>query len=248
MNSFISWIGGKKLLRKELLAKMPTTTIDRYIEVFGGAAWLLFAKDSHATLEVYNDFDSELVNLFRCVKNHPEELQRCLLALNSRELFEDMKCRHRLQGFTDIQRAADFFMLIRTSFGSDRSSFCCNKKGILHGIERITEIHGRLASVVIENRSYDKLIKTYDRPGAFFYCDPPYVGTEDYYPTGFTSKDHEQLKLILAHIKGKFMLSYNDCETVRQLYKDFNIYEVERANNLSQATNARYKELIITNY
>ncbi|MEG0396053.1 MAG: DNA adenine methylase [Oscillospiraceae bacterium] len=249
MDSFISWIGGKKLLRKELLSHMPTSNIGRYIEVFGGAAWLLFAKDKHAALEVYNDFDSELVNLFRCVKYHLAELERCILPLNSRELFEDIKARSAVRGRTDIQRAADFFMLIRISFGSDRGSFGCAKKGLLRSIERIEEIHNRLISVVIEHKSYENLIKVYDRPDALFYCDPPYVGTENYYPVGFTREDHAALNAILSTIKGRFMLSYNDDAYVRNLYKNYNIYEVERSNNLSnKSENKRYKELIITNY
>lgn len=75
MNSFIAWIGGKKALRKQLLAEMPES-FDRYIEVFGGAGWLLFSKDKHASMEVFNDANSNLINLYRCVKHHPEELQR----------------------------------------------------------------------------------------------------------------------------------------------------------------------------
>ncbi len=66
MDSFLSWIGGKKLLRKEIVNRFPEK-IDRYIEVFGGAAWVLFYKDKHANFEVYNDYNSELVNIFRCV-------------------------------------------------------------------------------------------------------------------------------------------------------------------------------------
>lgn len=77
MNSFISWIGGKKLLRKTILEQFPESgTFDRYIEVFGGAAWLLFYKESHAKMEVYNDINGELVNLFRIVKYHPDALQK----------------------------------------------------------------------------------------------------------------------------------------------------------------------------
>ena len=53
MNSFITWIGGKKLLRKNILEQFPdSTTYNRYIEVFGGAAWVLFGKDKIAKLEV----------------------------------------------------------------------------------------------------------------------------------------------------------------------------------------------------
>ena len=56
LDSFISWIGGKKLLRRQILEQFPDSgTYDRYIEVFGGAAWVLFARDRHAEMEVYND-------------------------------------------------------------------------------------------------------------------------------------------------------------------------------------------------
>lgn len=74
MNSFISWIGGKKLLRKKILEQFPAE-YDRYIEVFGGAGWVLFGKEQKG-MEVYNDINGELVNLYRCVKYHPEALQK----------------------------------------------------------------------------------------------------------------------------------------------------------------------------
>ena len=75
MDSFISWIGGKRLLRKKIIEQFPES-FDRYIEVFGGAGWVLFGKDKHADMEVYNDVNGELVNLFRCVKYHPEHCRR----------------------------------------------------------------------------------------------------------------------------------------------------------------------------
>ena len=78
-----------------------------------------------------------------------------------------------------------------------------------------------------------------------FYCDPPYHKSEKYYDAEFTSSDHERLKACLSNIKGRFVLSYNDDDFIRNLYKDFKITEVERQNNLSRGS---YKELIITNY
>ena len=90
MDSPISRIGGKKLLRNEIIKRFPTEPPDRYIEVFGGAAWVLFAADRHAPMEVYNDIDGELVNLFRCMKYHRGELQKEIRwILNSREQFFD---------------------------------------------------------------------------------------------------------------------------------------------------------------
>ena len=71
MNSCMGWIGGKRLLRKAILERFPTDEVGRYIEVFGGAGWVLFAKEKlPGQLEVYNDIDGNLVNLFRCVKYH----------------------------------------------------------------------------------------------------------------------------------------------------------------------------------
>lgn len=112
MNSFIGWIGGKKLLRAEIIARFPEN-MGRYIEVCGGAAWVLFHREKHAEIEIYNDANGELGNLFRCIKFHRPELQRELqFMLNSRELFEDFKAQYNTRGMTDIQRAARFFMLL----------------------------------------------------------------------------------------------------------------------------------------
>ena len=97
----------------------------------------------------------------------------------------------------------------------------------------------------VEHKDFENLIKVYDRQNALFYCDPPYHKTEKYYDVLFTDSDHERLRNSLSNIKGRFILSYNDDEYIRELYKDFNIAEVERQNNLSRGI---YKELIITNY
>lgn len=212
MNSFISWIGGKKLLRQEIIKRFPDN-VSRYIEVFGGAAWVLLAKDRHAELEVYNDINCDLINLFRCVKHHCGELQRELsYMLNSRELFQDFKVQYNVRGMTDIQRAARFFMLIKTSYGSDRHSFGCVKKDIGVMVHYLDRIYERLDNVVIENKDFEDLIKVYDRPGSLFFLDPPYFGAEEYYKVPFDMTDHQRLCDVLKGIKGKFLLTYNDCE------------------------------------
>jgi DNA adenine methylase len=99
MNSFISWIGGKKLLRKKILENFPEQkTFTRYVEVFGGAGWVLFASNKHAEMEVYNDINGNLVNLFRCTKYHPEALQKELeFTLMSREWFLMLKNKQKLE-------------------------------------------------------------------------------------------------------------------------------------------------------
>lgn len=251
MNSFISWIGGKNSLKKEIVKRFPDD-FNRYVEVFGGAGWVLFYKDKHANEEIYNDFNGDLVNLFRCVKYHKNELQRELsYALNSRELFLDMKDQYHTRGLTDIQKAARFFMLIKTSYGSKRDNFGCVKKNINVMIDYLERIQERLSRVVIENHDFEKLIKIYDKKNTLFYLDPPYFGTEKYYQVQFSEDDHIRLHNKLKDVKGKFILSYNDCDYIKDLYKNFTIEEVTRQHNLRSKyadKDNTYKELIIKNY
>lgn len=233
------------LLSKRIIAEFPdASAIGRYIEVFGGGGSVLFAKQPHK-LEIYNDANHELVNLFRCMKYHKNELEKEVSGyINSREIFCELK--ERLEngvGFTDIQRAAMFFIKTKISYGADGRTFGCNKKNI--SADRFSEISQRLKNVVIENKDFENLIRVYDRPDALFYCDPPYHTTEGYYDVIFTESDHSRLKNTLDNIKGKFILSYNDDEFIRNLYKDYTIIETERQNNLSKGS---YKELIIKNF
>lgn len=251
MDSFISWIGGKKLLRKKILETFPEQgTFHSYIEVFGGAGWILFSSEKHAKMEVYNDRNGNLVNLFRCVKYHPQELQRELeFILMSREQFFDAKDQMETRGLTDIQRAARFNILIKESFGSEMRTFGVRPKDMANAIEYISEVSKRLRMVVIENQDFERILKTYDKQESFFYLDPPYYQTEKYYKEKFLPEDHIRLKKKLKELKGKFLLSYNDCPYIRELYKEYEILEVDRAHNLLQGNEKpRYKELVIKNY
>lgn len=251
MDSFISWIGGKKLLRNKILNEFPEKeSYNRYIEVFGGAGWVLFSSDRHAKMEVYNDVNGNLVNLFRCTKYHPEALQKELeFILMSREQFFNAKEQMEVQSLTDIQRAAKFYILIKESFGTDLRSFGIRPKNMGNAIDYILTVSKRLNNVVIENQDFERILKTYDKKDALFYLDPPYYETEKYYPDRFMPEDHVRLKNALEKIKGKFLLSYNDCEYIRKLYKKFNIIEVDRVHNLIyKEEKPRYRELIIKNF
>jgi len=253
MNSFIPWVGGKSQLRKLISPKFPKQKPERYIEVFGGAGWMLFHKDNYAPLEVFNDIDGHLINLYRCVQYHCEELQREIrlggeqLPPNSREMFFDYKEQLNSRGLTDIQRAARYFYIIRISYGANRREFACNKKALTSAIDRLPEIQQRLKDVVIENRDFEDLIRVYDRPKALFYLDPPYFKAEQFYD-GFAHDDHLRLYNRLTTLKGKFVLSYNDAPEIRKMYEHYNVFELERSNSLSQRKCRIYKELIITNF
>lgn len=251
MESFMGWIGGKRLLRKAILERFPDDAVDRYIEVFGGAAWVLFAKKQQSgQLEVYNDRDSHLVNLFRCVKYHCGELQHELEWLPSaRELFLDFREQTDMRGLTDIQRAARFLYLVKLSFGSDHRTYATSAKSMDNVMPYLEKVKERLYGVAIEHKDFEDLIKVYDRKNALFYLDPPYVGTEKYYDNTFPVGDHQRLREALGRVKGRFILSYNDNPLLWDLYADFRIERISRAASLAANDNKkRYAELIIRNF
>lgn len=251
MKSFISWIGGKNNLKKEIVSRFPEN-YSTYVEVFGGAGWVLFHKEKGG-IEVYNDLNSNLINLFRVVKYHSKEfIKECEFLFNSRELLEDYKENYTRRNLTDIQRASNFYMLIKYSYGSDLKNYGAKTTDKLNSLDYIRRVNERLSKVLMENLDFERCIKKYDKEETLFYLDPPYLKTESYYKNvDFVIEDHKRLRDILKNIKGKFLLSYNDCEEVRELYKYFNIVEIERHNNLvSKYENKErnYKELIIMNY
>lgn len=252
MESFIGWIGGKRLLRKAIVERFPADEVGRYIEVFGGAAWVLFAKERQKNqMEVYNDLDGNLVNLFRCVKYHCGELQRELeWMLTSREQFFDCLEQINMRGLTDIQRAARFFYSVKISFGCDRRTYATSAKTVENAAEYLSKVQERLRGVNIENKDFEDLIKVYDRKNALFYLDPPYIGSERYYKSPFKPEDHQRLKDALDGIKGCFILSYNDDPLVRALYSGCRIEAISRNQTLAGNNDNRqqYSEVIIRNY
>ena len=254
INSFMAWVGGKKALRDEILARFPRN-YKRYIEVFGGAGWVLFHKPPGNDFEVFNDFNGNLVNLYRCVREQPEALRNELrYMLNSRLDFEYMKgMLHSQAVLPDVRRAAYYYALIRYSYAAGTSTFGSQPHAMWNNFPLIESAAGRLQKVVIENKDCVKLIRQYDRPESFFYCDPPYYNADQHYEAvssdGF---DHAGLADALLGIKGKFLLSYNDCPEIRALYDRPGIVVegISRLSNIAQRyeNGKQYPELLISNY
>jgi DNA adenine methylase len=114
--------------------------------------------------------------------------------------------------------------------------------------EELSAAHLRLSRVYIENLPYERVITRFDRPHTFFYVDPPYFGCEDYYGKGIFSKDDfAKLSNILAGISGKFIMSINDVEDIRELFRDFHIEEVTTTYTCA-GKKKKAKELLIMNH
>lgn len=179
-----------------------------------------------------------------------EELLLTELMFSPPEANELNEIRTRITKDYDVRRAAMFLKLLRYSYSSGCKSFASQPFDIRKLFELIKQLENRMANVVVENQDFETLIKHYDRQDTFFYADPPYFSTEDMYAVGFNWNDHVRLKDTLSKIQGKFLLSYNDCPEIRELYKGFSMLDFSRTHSMAQRYEAgkEFKELLISNY
>lgn len=227
MKSPIPWMGSKRRVASQILARIPAHTC--YVEAFAGSASILFAREERSTAEVLNDLDGELVNFFRVAKHHLEEfLRQFKWALSSRKLFEWAKATPP-ETLTDIQRAARFFYLQRLSFGAKTTgqTFGYSLSGpprfnLVRIEEAMSEVHLRLADVVLESVTWQDCLRRYDRPDTFFFLDPPYFETAGYGSGGpWKAETYEELAAAIAGLKGKALLTINDHPRMRATFEAF---------------------------
>ena len=248
------YLGGKRVLAKRLVACIEEVPHSLYAEPFVGMGGVFFRRTSRPRKEVINDISTDVVNLFRLLQRHYQQFLDVLKwQICSRAEFD------RLRGIdpdrlTDLERAARFLFLQRTSFGGKvhGQSFGVTRTNaarfdLTKLVPMLEDVHERLSSVDIERLEYADFIKLYDTPETLFYLDPPYYGSEGDYGLGvFSRDDFELLRDLLEGISGRFILSINDRPEIRSLFAKFDIEDVDLNYRISgKATPAR--ELIISN-
>lgn len=247
----IPWIGGKRRLADTLLRRFPTHKC--YVEVFAGGAALFFMRHP-AEVEVINDVNLDLVNLYRVVSNHLEEFVRQFkYALSSRQVFEWLKMT-KPETLTDIQRAARFFYLQQHAFGGrvDGQSYGTATTAPMINLLRIEEnlsaAHLRLAGVNVENLDWEVCMDRYDREHTLFYCDPPYWETEGY-GVDFPWSAYERMAEKMARVRGKVIVSLNDHPAIRECFKAFEMESLDIDYTVGGGGKAAARrELIIYNW
>lgn len=238
----ISRQGGKFYSYKRIIPFFPDDYTDGlYVEPFVGGGSIFF--NTEPTKSVINDFDSDLISVYKIVKAEPEEVAR---RVNGTYVAKDFYEMREMKPSSEIGKVAQNLILTRLSFLSAKRVFKQHRDR-----EKILTIDldfkpyaERLADTTILNKDYQSVIRQYDSTKTFFYLDPPYENstqTLDHY----NDIDLENLRDILKQIKGRFLLSLNNSKTNRSLFKEFHITKLKTYYRLK---GREVTELLISNY
>ncbi len=233
VNPAAAYVGGKRNLARRIVGRIEAIPHECYAEPFVGMGGVFLRRNLVPKAEVINDASRDVATFFRILQRHyPQFMDALRFQITSRAAFERL-CRTDPDTLTDLERAARFLYVQRLSYGGKvagrsfgvdtRARFNLNTLG-----SRLEELHERLAGVVIECLDFEEFLCRYDKPTTLFYLDPPYHGTEGYYGKDmFGREDFARLAKALAGLKGRFLLSINDCPETRAAFKSFQIDEVE---------------------
>ena len=248
------YIGGKRILSKQLVPMINAIEHDLYAEPFMGMGGVFFRRDRKPKVEAVNDYSRDVATFFRILQNHYEAfLDMLKWQVASRAEFE------RLVGMdadrlTDLQRAARFLYLQRMSFGgkvAGRTFGVSATTSARFDVAKLTPLleaaHERLTGVWIERLPYADFIRRYDRPDSLFFCDPPYWGSEHYYGRElFSRPDFEHLAQVLKALRGRFILTVNDRPELREMFSWASIETASLTYSAGGRNDVSAREIIVT--
>jgi DNA adenine methylase len=279
----ISYIGGKSKISTWLVPFYPKD-METYVETFSGMFWCFFKMDleEYPNLKtiVYNDFNPLNANLFKCVRNHKELLKECnKLVVQEKDVFPTNPiCKQNFDTFQkelfsgdlvigeepNYEVAAKYAYVLTQVFSGSKpeTSKFIDLKGKYHS--KFTSFKNKLGNdkfhklfesiTNVENMDFGDVIDKYDSSTTYFYADPPYWKTENYYSNhDFDVNDHLRLADKLKSIKGKFSLSYYDFPLLSEWFpKDEYVWEKKLFAKAAAAKKGvsqnMGEELLIMNY
>ncbi|WP_250632110.1 DNA adenine methylase [Rhodoflexus caldus] len=255
MKTPITYYGGKQKLAREIVSMMPKH--EQYVEPFFGGGAVFFAKPP-SNHEVINDLNGDVINFWQVLKTDFSKLKTKIDAtLHSESQHRLAKEILKTVKGDKVARAWAFWVQTNMSFtakiggGFAFDNLGQTTKRIKNKSENFTkELSDRLRRVEIFCRDAVDLIKLKDSKTTFFYCDPPYVSSEQGHYKGYTEADFKNLLDALARIKGKFLLSsYN--ETILRKYKAKYGWKQKKKTQIISAhkdrlKNVKYKVEVLT--
>lgn len=264
----VKWHGGKHYLAKRIIELFPEH--HTYVEPYGGCASVLLNREP-SSVEVYNDMDFSIFNLFWVLRNRPCQFSSAiaLTPYHEHEFNEDAECTLAQMEVTrqehGVEKARRDYVRWRQSFGGQGRSFCPtlhrvrrgmadNVSGWLSSIDdNLPLVIERLRTVQILNRDALDVIRTWDSPETLFYCDPPYLhetrASTDVYGREMSGIDHLNLLSNLMGIKGRVILSGYPSGMYRDVLRTWRTKTFDLPNNAAGGkTKARKTETIWMNW
>ena len=278
----LSYIGGKSKIGKWIVP-FYDKDMETYVETFGGMFWCFFNMDlsqfPNLKKVVYNDFNPLNYNLFKCIQN-PTELLRAINSIDCQKfgmeitpsIYKEQFINFQAEIFAENFRvepgnyevAAKYVYILTQVFSGSKpetSSFIDlkgkYKSKYLTFRDKLLKpdwIEHFLKITHVENMDFAEVIEKYDSPNTYFYVDPPYWKTENYYSNhDFDRQDHERLSNSLISMEGKFSLSYYDFPLLSEWFpKDTYTWEKKEFAKAAAAkkgkTQTMGEELLIMNY
>ncbi len=269
---FLKWVGGKRQLVPEIRKLLPKgLSVRPYYEPFIGGGALFFALQPKQA--VISDYNEELINVYRVIKDHPEELIEDLKKhKNTSSYFYELRSIDRLPAFhehSDIQRASRIIYLNKTCYnglyrvnaaGEFNTPFGRYKNPNIVNEPTIKAVSKYLNnnSIQILNADYETVLT--DIPSnSFVYLDPPYHPVSEssnftgYVQGGWTEKDQLRLRDVCDSLNErniKFLLSNSAADFIKEIYANYHIEIVKanRAINSDSTKRGEVDELLIRNY
>ncbi|MFJ8064881.1 DNA adenine methylase [Psychrobacillus sp. NPDC096426] len=219
--------GSKWSMADWIISNMPEH--GTYLEPYFGSGAVLFNKEP-SKVETINDIDGDVVNLFRVIRERPEELAHTIhWTPYSRKEYKDS---HEIAN-EEIEKARRFLVRcwqsIRVKTGSISGWKCRGTSDEYHHLRQwnnlpadILVVADRLKNVQIENIDATKLIDRYNRPDVLMYIDPPYVMATRkgaIYENEMSDEDHMNLIDYLLKHTGSVLLSGYDNEIYNDMLK-----------------------------
>jgi DNA adenine methylase len=270
---FIKWAGGKHRLLSQFEACFPNR-FKRYCEPFVGSGAVFFHFWNHKRLPepvFLFDNNEELVNVYRTIRDHLEELISLLADYQTNhntEFYYKIRNQDRqIESFGQVERAARTIYLNRTCYNG---LYRVNQKGQFNvpmGSYKNPQILNpktlQAASTALQNVSLEvkdfREVEDLAQPGDFIYFDPPYypisptANFTSYTAASFRDQDQIDLADVFTRLTGKgcaCMLSNSYTPYILDLYREFRIEIVLARRNINSDANGRgaIKEVVILNY
>ena len=270
---FVKWAGGKRQIMPEIKKYVPEN-YDTFYEPFVGGGAVFFELAPRKA--VLNDYNSELMNVFECIKDEVKFDKMCKELnkhemLHSKEHYENVRKVDRdkieYNKLADYKKAARTIYLNKACFNGLYRVNSKNEFNVPFGKkEKVNTYEGQNLGVVhcILNFNDIKLLSTDfeeavkdAKKGDFVYLDPPYDSDtstfNDYTENGFNKDEQRRLALLFKELSDRgcyVMLSNHNTILVNELYKDYNIHIIEAKRNINANGKKRGKveEVIVTNY